>query len=255
MTVCERLLSPYNDEGARRDFRNIRRADVIELIEDIVGAGKHAAANRVHALISKVFSFAVDANLLDANPAARLKKRGVEKPRPRVLADKEILAFWHGIVFKPVSEPVGLGLRLALLTAARASEVAGARKDEFRDLDNRREAAWLIPGGRTKNKRNHLIPLSPVALETAKEAVALAGDATDFLFPTRLNNGGPIDRHALTTAMAWFHRGRREPPSPHDLRRTANTRLAMLVVAKEIRDRVLNHVTALRDPESRHYNR
>jgi site-specific recombinase XerD len=102
------LLSPYNDEGAQRDFRNIRRADVIELIEDIVGAGKHAAANRVHALISKVFSFAVDADLLDANPAARLKKRGVEKPRPRVLADKEILAFWHGIVFKPLSEPVGL---------------------------------------------------------------------------------------------------------------------------------------------------
>jgi predicted transcriptional regulator len=39
------------------------------------------------------------------------------------------------------------------------------------------------------------------------------------------------------------------------LRRTANTRLAMLGVAKEIRDRVLNHVTALRDPESRYYNR
>ena len=29
----------------------------------------------------------------------------------------------------------------------------------------------------------------------------------------------------------------------------------MLGIAKEIRDRCLNHVTGLRDPESRHYNR
>jgi hypothetical protein len=64
---------------ARRDFRSIRRADVIEVIESIVSAGKHAAGNRVHSLISKVFSFAIDADLLDANPASRLRKRGVEK--------------------------------------------------------------------------------------------------------------------------------------------------------------------------------
>jgi hypothetical protein len=38
----------------KRDFRNIRRADVIELIEGIVSAGEHVAANRVHSLISKV---------------------------------------------------------------------------------------------------------------------------------------------------------------------------------------------------------
>src|SRR5262249_58189970 len=41
----------------RRDFRTIRRADVIELIESIVSAGKHVAGNRVHGLISKIFSF------------------------------------------------------------------------------------------------------------------------------------------------------------------------------------------------------
>jgi integrase-like protein len=63
----------------KRDYRKIRRADAIELIEDIVAAGKHTAANRVHALISKVFSFAVDADLLEANPVSRLQKRGKEE--------------------------------------------------------------------------------------------------------------------------------------------------------------------------------
>jgi integrase len=238
----------------KRDFRNIRRADVIELIEGIVSDGKHVLANRVHSLVSKVFSFAVDADLLDANPAARLKRRGVENPGRRVLSDKEIATFWNGIVRSPVSEPTGLALRLALLTGARVSEIAGARKSEFTDLDKPGQAAWLIPGERTKNKRDHLVPLSRLALDTIKAALKLCGDDTEYLFPARYNNGSPLDGHALTTAMLRFCADWKDPPSPHDLRRTAATRLAMLGVHKEIRDRCLNHVTGLRDPESRHYN-
>lgn len=248
---------------AKRDFRAIRRADVIELIESIVSAGKHAAGNRVHSLISKIFSFAIDADLLDANPAARLKKRGAENVGRRVLEDDEIRLFWRGIILKPVSRSVGLALRLAFLTAARANEVAGARKTEFQNLDKPELAAWVIPGERTKNKRGHLIPLSPATLETVKAAIEFTSDDDDSLFPTRLNRGGPIDRHALTAAMRRFGESlngpaaktwQKEMPTAHDLRRTVNTRLAKMGVPKEIRDRALNHITSLRDPESKHYN-
>jgi integrase len=245
----------------RHDFRNIHRADVIELIESIIGDGKHAAANRVHSLISKVFSFAIDAGLLDANPCARLKKRGVETPGRRVLSDDEIAAFWHGIVRPPASRAIGLALRLALLTATRANEVVGARKTEFRDLDNPKLAAWLIPGERVKNKLDHWVPLAPIAVKTIKAAVELTNDDDEYLFPTRLNRAGAIGRHALGMTMARFGKRLTEPtswqrelPSPHDLRRTANTRLAEMGIAKEVRDRCLNHVTSLRDPESKHYN-
>jgi integrase len=247
---------------AKRDFRAIRRADVIEVIEPIVSAGKHAAGNRVHSLISKIFSFAIDADLLEANPAARLRKRGVEKVGRRVLDDNEIRTFWRGIVLPPVSRQVGLALRLGLLTATRASEVAGVRKSEFENLDHPERAAWLVPGDRAKNKRDHLIPLAPLAVETVKSAFELIGDS-EFLFPTRLGRGGPIDRHTLTVAMVRFAKSLKgpaaktwhaEPPTPHDLRRTCNSRLAKMGIPKEIRDRTLNHITSLRDPESRHYN-
>jgi integrase len=247
---------------AKRDFRAIRRADVIELIESIVSAGKHAAGNRVHSLISKIFSFAIDADLLEANPAARLRKRGVEKVGRRVLDDAEIKVFWRGIVLPPVSRQVGLALRLALLTSARASEIAGARKSEFQDLDKPEQAAWLIPGDRAKNRRDHLVLLAPLAVETVKSAIELSGES-EFLFPTRLGRGGPIDRHTLTVAMVRFAKSLQgpaaktwhaEPPTPHDLRRTCNSHLAKMGIPKEIRDRVLNHITSLRDPESKHYN-
>jgi integrase len=248
---------------AKRDFRAIRRANVIEVIESIVSDGKHAAGNRVHSLISKVFSFAIDADLLEANPAARLRKRGVEKVGRRVLDDTEIRTFWRGIVLPPVSRQVGLALRLALLTAARASEISGARKAaEFQNLDKPDQAAWLIPGDRAKNKRDHLVLLPPLAVETIKAAIDLSGDS-EFLFPTRLGRGGPIDRHTLTVAMVRFAKSLKGPtaktwqqeiPTPHDLRRTCNSRLARMGIPKEIRDRTLNHITSLRDPESKHYN-
>jgi integrase len=247
---------------AKRDFRAIRRADVIEVIESIVSAGKHAAGNRVHSLISKIFSFAIDADLLEANPTARLRKRGVEKVGRRVLDDTEIRTFWRGIVLPPVSRQVGLALRLALLTAARASEVAGARKAEFQVLDKPEQASWLISGERAKNKRDHLVPLPTLAVETIKAAIDLSGDS-EFLFPTRLGRVGPIDRHTLTVAMVRFAKSlkgptaktwQQETPTPHDLRRTGNSRLAQMGIPKEIRDRVLNHITSLRDPESKHYN-
>ena len=247
---------------AKRDFRTIRRADVIEVIESIVSDGKHTAGNRVHSLISKIFSFAIDADLLEANPAARLRKRGVEKVGRRVLDDAEIKTFWRGLVLPPVSRQIGLALRLALLTAARASEMAGARKAEFQDLDKPEQAAWHVPAERTKNRVDHLIPLPPLAVETIKSAIELNGDS-EFLFPTRLGRGGPIDRHTLTVAMVRFAKSLKGPaaktwqqeiPTPHDLRRSCNSRLARMGIPKEIRDRTLNHITSLRDPESKHYN-
>jgi integrase len=51
-------------------------------------------------------------------------------------------------------------------------------------------------------------------------------------------------------AKTW----QQEIPTPHDLRRTCNSRLARMGTPKEIRDRTLNHITSLRDPESKHYN-
>jgi hypothetical protein len=66
----------------------------------------------VQALVSKMFSFAVDADLLPANPCLRVRKRASEQARRRVLSDAEIALFWHRITKRPVSRRIGLALRL-----------------------------------------------------------------------------------------------------------------------------------------------
>ena len=67
-----------------RRLAAIKRGDVIELLEGLVTDGKPTLANRVHSLISGIFTFAMDAAVVEANPCHRLKKRGVENVGRRV---------------------------------------------------------------------------------------------------------------------------------------------------------------------------
>jgi integrase len=124
---------------------------------------------------------------------------------------------------------------------------------------------WTVPGARTKNKRDHAIPLSPLARETILELLALIDPGEEWLFPTRSRNRrGPMRGNSLTQAMDFFSNRlagdddatrtwRAERPTPHDLRRTMASRLAEIGVTREIRDRCLNHIGA--DVGTKHYNR
>src|SRR5262249_31211375 len=184
-----------------RQFEDLRRADLIELVEGLVKDGKPTLANRVHALLSKIGAFAVDADLLVGNPFAGIKKRGQENIGRRILSDDELRLFWRNIVLPPVSRRVGLALRLALLTGVRAGEVAGIARAEIEHLGDANRTAWTVPANRAKNGRAHYVPLSPMAQATLHSAFELIGDDEKFLFPSRWNAKEPITAHALAVAM------------------------------------------------------
>ena len=245
----------------RRRYDHIERADVIELVEGIVKAGSPVQANRVQALISMIFSFAIDAGLVKSNPCSRLRKRGAENQETRVLSDSEIREFWHRAILPPVTRRVGLALRLTLLTGCRSGETAGISRGELSDLNVSGGAGWLLPPERSKNGRAHYVPLSDLARSTLLSAIELISDEEEFVFPSPIEAGGPITGHSLTVAMrrmggkidgkakkTW----QADPPSPHDLRRTFATRLSALGTPKEDRDACLNHTR--NDVGSKHYD-
>src|SRR5262249_41662453 len=187
-----------------RRYEDLRRVDLIELVEGLVKDEKPTLANRVHALCSKIGGFAVDSGLLIGNPFAGIPKRGRENIRRRILSDYEIRLFWRHIVLPPVSRRVGLALRLALLTGVRAGEVAGIARAEIEHLGDAKRAAWTIPADRAKNGRAHCVPLSPMAQATIHSALELSGADETFLFPSRWNAKEPITPHALAVAMRRF---------------------------------------------------
>lgn len=248
---------------ATRRFDKIGRADVIELCEGIVTAGKPTQANRVQALISKVFSFALDADLIASHPCARLKKRTKETKGTRTLTDAELRLFWSAVGASPNSARIGLALRFVLLTGARVTEVAGAEIAEFDRMADGAAATWTIPASRSKNGKAHVVPLSDMAREVAAELVGLAqarakaGETPRFLLPSPSGPTEPIDGHALSVAMTRFGgtMAKREDkaelaaartwladrPTAHDLRRTMATRMSAAGVPAEDVSACLNH--------------
>ena len=245
----------------KRRYDQIERADVIELVEAMIGKGTPVQANRVQALVSKMFSFAVDASLLKFNPCSRLRKRGAETRETRVLTDEEIRQFCRRSVLPPVTRRVGLALRLALLTGCRSGEVTGISLKEISDIDVPGKASWLIPENRSKNGRAHFVPLSEPARIAVLSAVELISDDAEYLFPSPVEHNRPITSHALTIAMrrmaakidgAAKKTWDADPPSPHDLRRTVATRLSQSGIPAEDVSAVLNHVRT--DVTGRHYD-
>ena len=247
--------------GSRR-FDKIGRADVIALCEAVVTAGKPTQANRVQALVSKVFSFALDADLIAGHPCARLKKRTRETKRTSTLSNEELRLFWTAVGEAPNSARIGLALRFMLLTGARVTEVAGARLIEFDRLEHDKTATWTIPEARFKNGRAHVVPLSSMARAVALELIDLShkrakisGPEYLLLSPTGRNE--PIDGHALSVVMTRFAATmdkRQSPsecgaarswwadkPTAHDLRRTMATRMSGVGVPAEDVSACLNH--------------
>lgn len=230
---------------ARLKAKSIERADVIALLDAIVDRGAPMQAGKVLALVRKLFNFGIERGVLAVNPATRIPRPTRPRIRNRVLADDEIRAFWHGLDQSKVRKQIRAALRLQLLTGQRIGEVLGARWCDV-DLE---AGTWLVPATRSKNRREHMVPLSPAAVSVLKDQLAIG----DLVFPAARGDQpirSEVAAHELAEALPKLGAGKF---TTHDLRRTVETRLAALGFGREVRDRVLNHVD--RSVGATHYNR
>jgi integrase len=117
---------------------------------------------------------------------------------------------------------------------------------------------WTIPGGRSKNGREHVVPLTAPALEVIG-ATLRASEGFEHLFPAPGGRRGPhLHRHSVE--QAWRRVCAREEvgivdATPHDVRRTVATRLADLGVQPHVVEALLNHVSGHRAGVAGVYNR
>ena len=72
----------------------VSRRDVRDVVESIIARGSPVRANRVLALISRIFNHGLEYDLVEQNPAARIRKQP-ETSRERELSDAEIAELWQ----------------------------------------------------------------------------------------------------------------------------------------------------------------
>jgi len=244
---------------------SITRRDVNRLLTEIVERGAPIQANRVLEIVRKLYSWAIgtDRVEMDVNPCHEVKKPAKEQPRDRHLTADEIMTVWPmtGEGAK-INDLFRIVLRLILVTAQRPGEVVGMPWAELDDdWDSGAEPFWTIPGERTKNGREHRIPLSPLAVDLLKKAKAIAAKLADkktyrgdvaYVFPSPRGNAGMLESSLSHALIRSKHFG--VPHfTPHDLRRTASTHLESPAcgVSRFIVERVLNHVD--QSVTGRHY--
>lgn len=187
----------------------ITQAQVAAVIEAKRADGENAASKLLR-LLRKLFAWAAVHQLVAVNPAAALTigVMGIDTadPRDRLASDDELRTVWN------LPAPHGPMLRFVLLTACRVGEARAAEPDQV-DADG----VWTIAA--TKNGRSHRLPLT-------KTATALLATGWELRSPEALYQ-------ALHLRVPGLN--------PHDLRRTAATRMRELGVSGDVVEAILNH--------------
>jgi integrase len=228
-------------EWGERNITDITRADVKDVIRRKARTTP-IAANRLLALISAIFNWALDEDIITTSPAVRIKRPGTETERERVLSDAELRDVWEAA--GGLGYPYGHIYRLAMLTGQRIGEIAGMRRSEIAGN------VWSLPGERAKRGKGHAIYLAPLALDL----IADLPTKGDLLFTSaraddRRPTGFSLARRLLRRDVEAIRRerGETEPMpewTPHDLRRSCATGMRTLRIDRLTVSKVLNHAEA-----------
>jgi len=221
----------------QRKVKNITRRDIIKLLDKVVDRGSPVTANRVLALVRKMFNFAIERDIIQTSPCVMVRAPGKETSVDRVLTEDEIKIFWKKLYSANMSTSSKLGLKLLLLTAQRRGEVATAEKKDF-DLES---GWWTIPAEKAKNGLAQRVPLSPQAINIIQRAEQISGESP-YLFPSPRGKKS-MTATALTRAVSRNSENLGiDRFTPHDLRRTAASMMASSGVDRLVISKILNHV-------------
>lgn len=228
---------------------SIQKKDVRALLNAIVDRGAPIQANRMLALIRKLFNWAMEVDLVPNNPCLGVKALAAEHRRDRVLSNDEIRTLLAQLPTAAMADESKLALQLLLLTAQRCGEVLAVRWDEI-DLAG---GWWTIPSAKAKNKMAHRVPLSPQALEILRQARLLNPDR-QTVFPSPRGDS-PMVETAVARALSRNLPHIGTPHfTPHDLRRSAASGMTSTGTQRLVVGMILNHVdrsvTAIYDRHS-----
>lgn len=280
--LCQRFLEEHVETlrpSTRRDYKalvGIIQAELgsqkIEAVQRANIVKMHRArqdtpyrANRLLAVASATFNFAVREKLRADNPAEGIK-RFPEDPRERYLSPEELVRLTEALDDYPdvqvraikygedaerarekaraAGQKAADVVRLALLTGARRGEIFSAQWSQF-DFNR---ATWTKPSAHTKQAKVHVAHLSDAAvllLKGIRDAV-LKGEngepVSPYVFP------GDTPDKPLTTIRDHWHAIRKAAKLPdfrlHDARHNYASLLASAGASLPMVGRLLGHTQA-----------
>jgi integrase len=238
-TDTERSLRQKAEPLHRLRLAQIDRRKIAALLGEIETSSGPVSRNRARSAFSAFFTWAIAEGLVETNPVTGTAKAEEGASRERVLTHDELRQLWRGLGDDRFSDII----RLLLLTGQRRNEIGHLQWSEV-DLAKRQ---IVLGAERTKNSREHTIPLSTQALAILDRQPRR--NSSGFIFAERGFHdwAGPKTKLDARVGIA--------PYRLHDLRRTAATQMAELGVQPHIIEAVLNHVSGHKGGVAGVYNR
>jgi len=256
--LAKRFLSdyvPHKRVSTQRDYKrqiavNILpdignlRVDVVtfadmDKLHRVISERAPTQANRTLAVASKMFTMAKKRGMRSSDNPCHGVERNQENKR-KVYATPEELVRIGAVLDDLEDQGAANAIRLMLLTGARRGETLKARWSDI----HFRAKTWTKPASTTKQKGEHLLPLSSAALVLLKNMYE-AGAAKDvYLFPPP--RGKTEYRLDLDDAWAAVRKTANIPHLRlHDLRHTYDSVLASAGQSLPVIGALLGHATPI----------
>jgi integrase len=215
--------------GARQ-ITDIRRSDIIRLMDKIADERGPVMADKVLSILRTIMSWH-EKRTDDFNSPIRKgmsRTSQAERSRDRILTDDELRSVWRAVEAQPTL--FGRYAQFLLLTAARRNEAAQMQQGELSGN------VWTIPGERYKTGLPMLLPLSSAARKVLESTPRVGAK---FVFT-----------HDGKRALSGFSKQKARFDSQcgvtgwtlHDLRRTARSLMSRAGVSSDHAERCLGHV-------------
>jgi integrase len=235
-----------------KSIYDLKRSDITAMLNEIKAESGPVMADRVLAHVRKAFNWQMVQDDEFKSPIVRgmAKTKPKERARKRILADDEIRDIWKALdkFEAPVCYP--RYVKSLLLAMTRRNESSMMHVDELEgDL-------WTIPAARYKNKRDHVIPITPAIRELIGEKPAGCNKNSWFVFSTTATKGvldgaKPFSgfskaKKDLDAIVAKIRKAEGRAPMKqwqlHDLRRTARSLMSRAKVGADHAERCMGHV-------------
>lgn len=184
--------------------QEIKARMLVEALEPIKARGALETVRRLVQRVNDIMIYVVNTGLIDSNPASGVgmvyetpKKQNMPTLRP-----EELPKLMRSLVMSNLSVSTRCLIEWQLLTLVPPSEAAGTRWEEI-DLDAKH---WTIPAERMKSKREHIVPLSPQALDILEVMKAISAHR-EHVFPSRNDTKRSMNSQMANAALKRIEYG------------------------------------------------
>lgn len=217
---AERAIEMHLKQILDENIASITRESLLVELNRMDAAGLHVYVRKVRMWIGQVFEAAVEKGYCTINPAALIRpekafgKASVESFA--ALEPREMPDFVQRLDMERDLQSV-IACKLLAYTWVRTNELRMMVDDEL-DLDN---ATWIIPAGKMKRRRDHVVPLPTQAVMLIREMQKRRRPGSPYIFQHPSRDDRPMSENAV---LYLIHRiGYKGRMTGHGFRSVAST--------------------------------